>query len=118
MKEKTITVSIPQPCNEKSIIIENIHLMDNFFVKCRNSPEKVIESDFQTFFDAYNKLEEMLEELFLSQWSHYHEYGEVLRRTLDTAKSSFDELEMTVSCNFDFDHTEVLHTFDQIRKIF
>ena len=118
MKENTITVSIPRPCNENSIIKENIHLIDDFFVKCRNSPEKVIESDFQTFFDAYNKLEETQEELLLSQWAHYRAYGETLKSTLNNVKNNFDELKMTVRCNFDFDYTEVLHTFDQIRAMF
>ena len=118
MKEKAINVSIPWPCNEKSIIRENIQLIDTFFNKCRNSPEKVIESDIQTFFDVYNELEEMQEDLLSSQWVHYHEYGEALKDTLNTIKNDFDELEISINCKFDFDCTEVLHTFDQIRTIF
>ena len=118
MKEKTIKVSIPRPGNEKSIIRENIQLIDTFFNKCRNSPEKVIESDIQTFFDVYNKLEEMQEDLLLSQWAHYREYGESLKDTLNTIKKDFDGLEISIKCKFDFDRTEILHTFGQIRTIF
>lgn len=118
MKEKAIKVSIPRPSNEKSIIRENIQSIDAFFKKCRNSPEKVIESDIQTFFDIYNKLEEMQKGLLLSQWPHYREYGEALKDTLNIIKNNFDELEISINCKFDFDRTEVLHTFDQIRTIF
>ena len=118
MKEKTITVSILQPGNEKSIIRENIQLIDTFFNKCRNLPEKVIESDIQTFFNVYNKLEEMQEKLLSSQWAHCRKYGEALKDTLNAVENNFDELEISIKCKFDFDRTEVLHTFDQIRTIF
>ena len=115
---RKITFSIPRLNDEKSIIEENARLFDAFFNQCEDSPEKIVESDIQSFFDAYVKLEKLQRELISSQWAHCRELGGIVEDLLKTVKNRFDELGISVKCRFDFDHTEIFNTFEQIRTVF
>ena len=55
MRKRKITFSIPQLNYEKSIIKENAQILDAFFNHCENSPEKIVQSDIQSFLDAYTR---------------------------------------------------------------
>lgn len=118
MRKGKITISIPRYNDERSVIQENARLLDEFYEKCENRPDEVVEANVQSFFDAYNKLEQMQKELASSEWAHAREISSIIGDMLNKAKHRFDELGIIIKCNYDSDDVEVLRTFDRIREVF
>ena len=118
MKKINLTISIPRFNEEQSAIKENTRLVGAFLDLCENSPDQVVESDIQSFFDAYGRLEAIYQELVLSEWAHGRDLSRVVKDVLATTKSAFDDLDISVQCRYDNDHTESLIGFEQIRKVF
>ena len=118
MREINLTISIPRFKEEQSIISENTRLLNEFLELCENSPTRIVESDLQSFFDAYAQLETIHKELASSSWAHGRDMNKIVEDVLVTSKSAFDDLGISVQCVFDNDRIEKLSGFEKIRDVF
>ena len=118
MKEIKLTISVPRFKEEQSVISENTRLLSEFLELCENSPDKIIESDLQSFFDAYTRLETIHQELASSSWAHGRDMSKIVKDVLTTSKSTFDDLGVSIQCVYDNDSIERLKGFEQIRAVF
>lgn len=118
MKEFSINISIPRFAEEQSLIKEKAQLLSSFLELCEKAPGSIIESDLQSFFDAYAQVEAIRHELSSSKWAHGREISKVADDILTASKAKFDELGICIQCAYDSENIEKLKGFEQIRAVF
>ena len=118
MKKINIELTIPRYREEQAILKECARLLGAFLDLCENSPDRICESDVQSFFDTFTRMEAIQDELSSSKWPNGRELSNVAKDCLNTAKSRFDELGICIQCVYNNDHTERLTGFEQIRTVF
>ena len=114
----TVNITIPRYAEEQTILKECTHSLELFLDLCENSPERVSESELQTFFDTYARIEAVQQELSLSKWPNGQEFSKIARDVLDKCKSRFDELGISIKCEYDNGHVAKLKGFEEIRSEF